>query len=92
MNDLTINKYHCETFIQGTVLYEDLKPVKSAIVILEMLCNSEEEGEIAFYSKTNCKGEFCFSVTDLNHCYKLKVFNSFKCDEIFQGKFYIDMC
>lgn len=91
MKDLTINKYHCETFIKGIVLYEDLEPVKSAIVILEMICNSEKE-EIAIYSKTNEKGEFYFSVTDLNHCYKLKVFNNFKCNEMFQGKFYIDMC
>ncbi|WP_070001151.1 hypothetical protein [Cellulosilyticum sp. I15G10I2] len=76
--------YTDEVFIKGCVCYEDLEPVKNAIVILEQIllmkpsCAFNVEHEVIYstYTTTNRHGEFCFLIGDRNKYYKIKVFDT----------------
>lgn len=67
----------------GYVYYEDMTPVKNAIVLLEMVlydseraCKNTNIKPSCTYTKTNKCGEFCFEIVDSTHYYTVKIFDN----------------
>lgn len=65
---------------RGYVYYEDMTPVKNAVVLLEKVyknANLQNEDSIYYdYTITNKFGEFCFQIFDTTHYYKIKIFDN----------------
>lgn len=78
--------FKCDpVFLKGYIYYEDMTPVKNAIVLLEMVLSDCEKNHIknssslyCEYSTTNDCGEFCFKISDKNHYYKIKICENHK--------------
>lgn len=72
-----------QKFVIGHVLYEDLSPVKNAIVILEAFQTYDASYKFntcdlppTLYSTTNYDGEFCFQINNPNCYYIIKIFDN----------------
>ncbi|MBW6409478.1 hypothetical protein [Clostridium weizhouense] len=99
-----INCYNCYkgVLIRGYVYNEDMSPVKNAIVILEIVLSEdkrklinlklENRGNIyCMDTTTNEFGEFCFKIFDINHYYKIKIFENDKIDNTNKQKVFIEI-
>ncbi|HBJ1652185.1 hypothetical protein [Clostridium botulinum] len=76
--------YECSpVLIKGYLYYEDMMPVKNAIILLEIVLLEWEKKYIenssslyCAYCTTNSYGEFCFKINDKNHYYKIKIYEN----------------
>lgn len=79
-----MNYCNSRNLIKGTVLYDDMTPVKNAIVILERYFPQKiykyyylkYDKKYLLFTKTNSQGEFYFYIYNNNYYYKVKVFNN----------------
>lgn len=82
-------RFNCYTFnnspvlFRGYVYYEDMTPVKNAVVLIEKVLpkseryfqNINSESNYA-YTKTNKYGQFCFKIFDNTYYYRVKIFDN----------------
>ena len=79
------NIYKCNsTLFKGYLYYEDMTPVKNAIVLLEMISSKSEKKYMqkcnipyCAYCTTNNYGKFFFKINDKNHYYRIKIFENY---------------
>lgn len=79
-----VNYKYNSTLFKGYLYYEDMTPVKNAIVLLEMVLSKWEKQCIkncsspyCAYCTTNEYGEFLFRISDKSHYYKIKIFENY---------------
>lgn len=83
METYNFNSYLKKVLINGSACYENGKPIKNAIVFLEVFSPQEYNGHPAKYCKmgcgytiTNCMGKFYLCVFDVGCYYKITVFDN----------------
>lgn len=83
MKTYNFNYYLKKVLINGSVCYENGKPIKNAIVFLDVFSPQEYDGHNVKYCKmrcgytvTNCMGKFHLYVFDVGYYYKITVFDN----------------
>ncbi|GAA0076331.1 hypothetical protein UT300005_07090 [Clostridium sp. CTA-5] len=99
-----MREFNCcpNVLLRGCVYYEDMTPVIDALVILETVLSKKEtiytnyksQNKGDFYcisSTTNSFGEFCFPIFDINHYYKIKIFENNQIKSLESKKVFIEI-
>ncbi|AOR23414.1 hypothetical protein [Clostridium taeniosporum] len=83
--------------VKGNLFYDDMTPVKNAIVLLEIVLLEYEKIHMkdnsslyCAYDITNDFGEFCFQINDRDHYYKIKICENYNVNCMINETIYTD--